>query len=97
MVVVARWKYRLWLGNQVHFAAPSPPGMDLTINDPGNAELAITVRLHPSGDAAHLWGFLFFLERAHGRRPAKAGPGCTRRKDYFVRLKRPYRGVSKKD
>ena len=40
---------------------PVAAGMDLTINDPGNAELGITVGINSSKYAPYLWSVLFLF------------------------------------
>ena len=60
-------------------------GIDLTINDPGNAELAITVGLHPPRDAAHLRRLVLLLQGPHRRRPAKPDLVAPGEKDDLVR------------
>ena len=52
---------------------------DVTINDPGNAERAITVG-STHRDAPHTYGVsLLLLERTDRGRALKARPGCARR------------------
>ena len=59
-------------------------GIELTINDPGNADLAITVGIDAPGHAAHLWRLVFLVEGADRRRPVQAGHRFARREDHFV-------------
>ena len=57
----------------------------LTINDPGNAELADHRRLDPPGHAAHLRRLLLLVEGADRRRAHEARPGRPGRADHLVR------------
>ena len=50
----------------------------MTINDPGNAERAITVGATHRDIAAHVRGVVLLLEGADRRRPAQARPGRAR-------------------
>jgi serine protease AprX len=58
-------------------------GFTMTINDPGNAELPITVGA--PGHAAHLRGVLLLVQGADRGRPGQAGPGRAGRADHLVR------------
>ncbi len=63
-------------------------GLGLTINDPGNAELAITVG-STHRDMPHRYGgLLLLLQRPDWRRSSQAGPGSARRKDCLLRSRR---------
>ena len=59
--------------------------MGLTINDPGNAELAITVGATHRDIAAHLRCLVFLVEGPDRRRPAQARRRGAGRKDPVVR------------
>lgn len=64
--------------NQSAFRGATPAGMDLTINDPGNAELAITVG-STHRDMPHVYGVSFFSSKGptgDGRiKPDLVAPG----------------------
>ena len=58
---------------------------ELSITDPGNADLAITVGSHSQRKASFVWRLLFFIARSNRRRSNEArlvGSGGT---NYFVR------------
>ena len=67
--------------NQTAFRGPPAAGLGMSINDPGNAELAITVGSNPPGNAPRLRSFLLFLQRAHRGRPNEARPRGPRGED----------------
>jgi subtilisin family serine protease len=64
--------------NQTEFRGPSPAGMDLTINDPGNAEAAITVG-STHREMPHVYGVSYFSSKGptgDGRlKPDLVAPG----------------------
>jgi len=64
--------------NQSAFRGAAPAGMDLTINDPGNAELAITVG-STHRDMPHVYGVSYFSSKGptgDGRlKPDLVAPG----------------------
>ena len=59
-------------------------GMALTINDPGNSDLAITGRIHASQHAAHVRRILLLIEGPDRRRPPQARRRRSWRADHFV-------------
>ena len=66
-------------------AAASSVGMDVTINDPGNARPRHHSRFDPSLHAPYLRRFVLFLERTNGRRKAETRPCRARGKNRVVR------------
>ena len=71
-------KHGLRLRTATRSAARSPPGMDLTINDPGNAELAITVG-STHRDMPHMYGVSYFSSKGPtGDGRLEAGPRRAR-------------------
>ena len=68
-------------GSLTALARQTNVGLTMTINDPGNAALAITVGA-THRDMPHTYGVSYFLQGPHRRRPAQAGPGRPRRADH---------------
>jgi|GEM_PF-5239775 len=71
--------------SQSRFNGIVSAGMSLTINDPGNADLAITVG-STHRDTPHVYGVSYLLvEGPHRRRPRQTRPGGAGRENSVVR------------